>query len=100
MYTQNLPHEAKQKSTSVTCASIPPTTISKRRNNKHNTIKMVQQAYGDRILTDKWNWRKYGKKVIKGSKMLMLGLLLWFWSLLTVLDASDPLAAVLEAATC
>ena len=28
---------------------------------------MVQQAGGDRILSDKWNWRKYGEKVIKGS---------------------------------
>lgn len=37
------------------------------RKNKHKIIKVVQQEGGDRVLCDKWNWRKYGEKVIKGS---------------------------------
>ncbi|XP_074315953.1 WRKY transcription factor 22-like [Silene latifolia] len=38
----------------------------KRRRNKHKKTS-VHQATGDRVAFDKWNWRKYGEKLIKGS---------------------------------
>ncbi|KAH9608545.1 hypothetical protein KSS87_003482 [Heliosperma pusillum] len=41
-------------------------TAPKRRRNKHKKTS-VHQATGDRVAFDKWNWRKYGEKVIKGS---------------------------------
>ncbi|KAH9612469.1 hypothetical protein KSS87_000300, partial [Heliosperma pusillum] len=41
-------------------------TPPRRRRNKYKNI-IVHQATEDRILSDKWNWRKYGEKIIKGS---------------------------------
>ncbi|XP_074321782.1 WRKY transcription factor 22-like [Silene latifolia] len=48
--------------TYVNNASMPP---RRRRSKYKNTL--VHQATEDRILSDKWNWRKYGEKIIKGS---------------------------------
>lgn len=64
LYTKSPTHEPKEKPIDNHTRAI---TISKRRKNKHKIIKVVQQEGGDRVLCDKWNWRKYGEKVIKGS---------------------------------
>ncbi|KAK9716631.1 hypothetical protein RND81_06G246700 [Saponaria officinalis] len=37
-----------------------------RRRSKFKKT-MVHQATSDRVSSDKWNWRKYGEKIIKGS---------------------------------
>lgn len=66
LYAKSLTDEPKEKVTDASCANIRA-TISKRRKNKHKIIEVVQQAGGDRVFSDKWNWRKYGEKVIKGS---------------------------------
>ncbi|XP_021757515.1 WRKY transcription factor 22-like [Chenopodium quinoa] len=66
VYTSSPTREPKEKATGVSYVHAPA-TISKRRKNKHKIIKVVQQAGADRVESDKWNWRKYGEKVIKGS---------------------------------
>ncbi|XP_021754249.1 WRKY transcription factor 22-like [Chenopodium quinoa] len=65
-YTSSPTDEPNEKATDVSYANAPA-TILKRRRIKHKIIKVVQQAIGDRVESDKWNWRKYGEKVIKGS---------------------------------
>lgn len=69
VYTSNTSpkDEPKEMAADASFANATRATISKRRKNKHKIINMVQQAGGDRVMSDKWNWRKYGEKVIKGS---------------------------------
>jgi WRKY transcription factor 22 len=45
--------------------NTPPIVQSKRRNNRHKMV--VQQVTAEGLSSDKWAWRKYGQKPIKGS---------------------------------
>ncbi|KAL2902711.1 WRKY transcription factor 22 [Bienertia sinuspersici] len=67
MYNKSLTNEGKGKTTNVSCTNDTQETLSRRRKNKHKIMKVVQQARGDRVVSDEWNWRKYGEKAIKGS---------------------------------
>jgi WRKY transcription factor 22 len=43
----------------------PPIVQAKRRKNRHKMV--VQQVTAEGLSSDKWAWRKYGQKPIKGS---------------------------------
>nr|QCV57338.1 WRKY transcription factor [Fagopyrum tataricum] len=42
---------------------------SKKRKSKHKRVRVVHRGVGEdgAVVMDKWNWRKYGQKAIKGS---------------------------------
>ncbi|KAL9246684.1 hypothetical protein vseg_020188 [Gypsophila vaccaria] len=58
--------EPKQKIIQDVCYAKNLEMAPKRRRSKFKKTS-VHQATSDRIVSDKWNWRKYGEKVIKGS---------------------------------
>ncbi|KAM7276257.1 hypothetical protein ACFE04_018123 [Oxalis oulophora] len=60
-----LPKPEPEASNSLLDSPSAPVVQHKRRKNRHKMV--VQQVTAEGLSSDKWAWRKYGQKPIKGS---------------------------------